>query len=118
METINGCVVLAPADTPEPVSVGPDETKGSYVALSGLFPAGEPGPPMHVHPHTDEAFYLASGEATFRLGDREIPVEAGTMVFVPRGKPHTVWNSGDNPVRGLIIISPGDAEHVFEPVLG
>jgi hypothetical protein len=29
---------------------------------------------------------------------------------------HTVWNSGDVPVRGLILISPGDAEHLLLPV--
>jgi mannose-6-phosphate isomerase-like protein (cupin superfamily) len=66
-----------------------------------------------VHPHTDEAFYVADGDATFRLGDREVPVVAGGLVFVPRGCPHTVWNSGDRPVRGLILVSPGDAEHEF-----
>jgi hypothetical protein len=30
--------------------------------------------------------------------------------------PHTAWNSGDDPMLGLIVISPGDAEHVFAPV--
>jgi hypothetical protein len=30
--------------------------------------------------------------------------------------PHTVWNSGDRPLRGLILVSPGDAEHEFVPV--
>jgi hypothetical protein len=29
---------------------------------------------------------------------------------------HTVWNSGSDPVRGLILISPGDREHVVLPV--
>jgi hypothetical protein len=29
---------------------------------------------------------------------------------------HTVWNSGDGPGRGLIVIPPGDAEHEFVPV--
>jgi hypothetical protein len=35
---------------------------------------------------------------------------------VPRGVVHTVWNSGNDPVRGLILISPGDREHVVLPV--
>jgi mannose-6-phosphate isomerase-like protein (cupin superfamily) len=83
-----------------------------------VFPPGEPGPPLHSHPHTDEAFYLTEGEATFLLGDREMAVEPGSLVFVPRGTPHTVWNSGEEPVRGLIVISPGNAEHVFLPVDG
>jgi cupin domain len=50
------------------------------------------------------------------VGDREVPVTAGGLVFVPRGTAHTVWNSGDRPVRGLILVSPGGAEHVFVPV--
>ena len=71
---------------------------------------------MHLHPDTDEVFYVAEGDATFLLGDREVPVTSGGLVFVPRGTAHTVWNSGDGPVRGLIVISPGDAEHSFVPV--
>jgi mannose-6-phosphate isomerase-like protein (cupin superfamily) len=116
METINGCSVIAAPEAPEPVHFGPAEMDGAYVVLSGTFPAGEPAPPLHVHPNTDEAFYIAAGDATFLLGDRELPLGAGNLVFVPRGTAHTVWNSGDGPVRGLIVISPGDAEHAFVPV--
>jgi mannose-6-phosphate isomerase-like protein (cupin superfamily) len=116
MQTINGCTVLADSDAPEPVTFGPAETRDAYVVTLGAFPPGEPGPPMHVHPNTDETFYVADGEATFQLGDREVWVGAGGLVFVPRGAPHTVWNSGDVAVRGLILVSPGDAEHAFVPV--
>ena len=116
MEAINGCFVFAAPQTPEPIEVGPGETGGAYRVLIGMFPPGEPGPPPHTHPHTDEAFYLTDGEATFLLGDRELSVEPGSLVVVPRGMPHTVWNSGEDPVRGLIIISPGDADHLFVPV--
>jgi len=114
METVNGCIVLP--HSPEPVQFGAAETQGAYVVLLGEYPPGTPAPPLHMHPNTDEAFYVADGHATFVLGDREIPVETGGMVFVPRGMPHTVRNSGDRPVRGLILISPGDAEHEFVPV--
>jgi quercetin dioxygenase-like cupin family protein len=44
-----------------------------------------------------------------------VEVSAGALVFVPRGTVHTVWNSGDTPIRGLILISPGEAEHEFVP---
>ena len=40
--------------------------------MVGTFPPGEPAPPLHVHPHTDEAFYVAEGEVTFRLGDQAV----------------------------------------------
>ena len=92
------------------------ETAGAYVAIVGVFPPGEPAPTLHLHPDTDEAFYLAEGEAIFMLGDREVPARGGDLVFVPRGTAHTVWNSGAVPVHGLLVISPGDAEHSFVPV--
>lgn len=116
METVNGCTVIRPSDEADPTRLGPAEAEGAYVALVGVFAPGEPGPPPHVHPSTDEAFYLASGEATFLLGDREVTMTSGSLVFVPRGVVHTVWNSGNHPVRGLILISPGDREHILVPV--
>ena len=116
MEQINGCTVVPPSDAPEPTHFGPAETQRAYVLIVGLFAAGQPAPPMHVHPRTDEAFYIADGDATFRLGDRDVPVSSGGLVFVPRGTAHTVWNSGDRPLRGLIVVSPGGAEHVLVPV--
>ena len=116
METINGCTVISSSQAPEPVGFGPAETDGAYRIVAGTIAAGDPAPPLHVHPHTDEAFHVGSGEAAFLLGDREVCVTAGGFVFVPRGTPHTAWNSGDGPLLGLIVISPGAAEHVFEPV--
>jgi mannose-6-phosphate isomerase-like protein (cupin superfamily) len=116
MEAINGCTVVAPSEAPDPISFGPTETGGAYVVLVGSFPPNTPGPPLHVHPDTDEAFYVADGDAAFLLGDREVAVTAGGLVYVPRGTPHTVRNSSDRAVRGLIIISPGDAQHLLVPV--
>ena len=115
METINGCNVIYPsevAEANEPVRFGPTEMAGSYVVEAGLFPPGL-APPFHLHPSTDETFYVGDGQATFQLGDRELELGPGTLVFVPRGTPHTVRNSGDVPVRAVIIISPGEAEHEF-----
>ena len=62
---------------------------GAYVVLLGTVPRGR--------------------ARAFMLG-------AGSLVFVPRGTAHTVRNSSDGPIRGLILISPGDAEHLFVPV--
>lgn len=122
METVNGAtVVFADPDGLEaegergPVTFGPGESDGAYVMMIGVAPQSV-GPPLHTHPQTDEAFYVASGVLTFKLGDRELDAPAGTFVFVPRGVVHTAWNSGPDPVRGLIILSPGTAEHTMEPV--
>ena len=125
METINGATVILPepggaaAEAARGLAVlGPEQGNDAYVAWVGAMAAGDAGPPLHVHPHTDEGFYVADGELTFVIGDREVVAPAGTFVFVPRGIVHTARNSGAGPMRGLILLSPGDAEHVTQPVEG
>jgi quercetin dioxygenase-like cupin family protein len=123
METIHGATVISPdpgGAAPEavrgPMTLGPETTEGAYVAMVGAMPAGEEGPPLHIHPYTDEAFYIADGELTFQLGGQEVVAGPGTFVFVPRGVVHTARNSGSGPMRGLLLLSPGGAEHIFQPV--
>jgi hypothetical protein len=72
MERVNGSTVIGPSESAAPTYFGPGDTVGAYVAVIGIFPPGEPAPPFHTHPNTDEAFYVAEGEATFLLGDREL----------------------------------------------
>ncbi len=99
-----------------PILLGPDMTEAAYTVMIGAMPAGDQGPPLHIHPYTEEAFYIAEGELTFQLGDQEVVTGPGAFVFVPRGVVHTAWNSGPGPMRGLLLLSPGGAEHVLQPV--
>jgi len=40
-------------------------------------------------PHgEDEVYYVVTGQATFRVGDQDEPVQAGSLLFVPAGVPH------------------------------
>lgn len=121
-ETIGGATVIAPdpagiaAEAARgPAWIGAEATSGAYAAMVGAMPAGDAGPPLHVHPTTDELFYVGEGELTFTLDGRDVVAGPGTAVFVPRGTVHTARNSGAGPMRGLLLLSPGDAEHVTEP---
>jgi len=126
VETIGGATVIFPptrgaadeAAREAPIVLGPEIADGAYQVMVGGVPAGYEGPPLHFHPHTDEAFYVAEGELTIVFPDEEFVAPAGTLVFIPRGVVHTVRNHGSAPMRGTIIVSPGDAEHVFEPPPG
>jgi quercetin dioxygenase-like cupin family protein len=113
---INGARVygLEPAGA-DVETVEASVTGGAYSVLVGVFPPGHV-PSLHRHPHTDELFYVGDGEASFRVGDETFTVAPGGAVFVPRGVAHTAWASGDRPARGVLVISPGDAEHVVEAV--
>jgi mannose-6-phosphate isomerase-like protein (cupin superfamily) len=94
--------------------LGPDVSSGAYRVIVGAIPSGDEGPPLHFHTQTDEAFYVAEGELTVVFPEREVVATPGTLVFIPRGVVHTARNSGSGPMRGLILISPGEAEHIFE----
>jgi quercetin dioxygenase-like cupin family protein len=123
METIHGATVIFPdpggaaAEAARgPMMLGPETTEAAYMAMVGAMPAGDEGPPLHIHPYTDEAFYIAEGELTFQLGNQEVVAEPGAFVFVPRGVVHTARNSGPGPMRGLLLLSPGGAEHIIQAI--
>lgn len=116
MEKISGCTVVRPSDIEGILTVPSEQTGGAFTGLVGEIPAGAPAPPMHEHPTTDEAFYVAAGEVSFKLAGEKLLAPAGSLVFVPRGTVHTAWNAGAEAVRGIIFITPGDAEHQFVEV--
>src|SRR5215208_4288131 len=97
METINACIVVPPSQAPEPVHFGPAETQDAYAVMVGTFPPGQPAPPLHLHPHTDEAFYVADGDATFLLGDREVHVTAGRGIERCAHRQHPIATEGVSP---------------------
>lgn len=47
------------------------------------------GPPLHIHFHQDEIFYIAEGEYRFVIGDQVIHAKKGDTVFGPRNVKHT-----------------------------
>ena len=44
-----------------------EDTKGEYSVIEQFMPVGS-GPPPHVHPFEDEAFYVLAGEITVIIG--------------------------------------------------
>lgn len=112
METICGATFVFDHEG-EPDLIENELTGGAYRVLVGRAPVGQ-GPPLHTHPHTDEGFYIGEGELTFVFGDREVIAGPGSFVFVPRGVQHTAHIT--KALRGLLIYSPGDAEHIMQPV--
>ncbi len=94
------------------------DTAGAYSVIEYLAPPASPGPPPHLHHHTDEAFYVLDGEVTFQMNGSTTQAGAGSFVFVPRGVPHTFSNPGDRPARFLEIMSPAGFEGYFRELAG
>ncbi len=86
----------------------------AYSVAEWVSEPGIPGPPLHIHSTTDEAFYVVEGTFGFRAGERTFEGGAGAFVFAPKGLEHTYWNEGKTPAKMLITISPPGFERYFE----
>jgi mannose-6-phosphate isomerase-like protein (cupin superfamily) len=76
-----------------------------WTLLEGELRAGH-APPLHIHEHEDEAFYLLEGSMRFRCGEDEFDARVGDSVFVPRGMPHA-FRVGPNGARTLQVATAG-----------
>jgi quercetin dioxygenase-like cupin family protein len=71
------------------------------------------GAPMHKHTHEDEISYVLEGELSV-IQNGEVQVSrAGQYIVKPRGIFHTFWNSADERVRFIEVITPGNFEYYF-----
>lgn len=58
----------------------------------------------HVHHHEDECVYILSGTATARIGDQDHPIGPGDFIgYRKGGLAHGIFNSGEVPLRMLVI---------------
>jgi quercetin dioxygenase-like cupin family protein len=89
-----------------------EETGGAYAILEQQIPAGS-GPPLHVHRHETEIFYILEGEFEFTLGDQTVPAPVGTTIVGPRDIPHTFRNVGAKDGRLLLTVIPGRFANFF-----
>jgi mannose-6-phosphate isomerase-like protein (cupin superfamily) len=64
------------------------------------------GPPLHVHPGEDDAFYILEGEIVMIVEGEEIVVGPGTFVLVPPGVAHTFANRTDTVARIVNVHAP------------
>src|SRR5438067_540295 len=72
------------------------------------YAGGEDGPERHIHKQHTDAFYVLSGEVTFRLGpDAAVVVgRAGTFAAAPPGVVHTFANASSEDATFLNIHAP------------
>lgn len=61
---------------------------------------------LHYHAHHTEQVVVLSGEADMRLGDQNIHIKAGDVVFIPKGTPHSAKVTSSVPLRIISIQSP------------
>jgi quercetin dioxygenase-like cupin family protein len=71
------------------------------------------GAPMHKHTHEDEISYVLEGELSVIQGGKEQTAGPGEYIIKPRGIFHTFWNAGNERIRFIEVITPGNFEYYF-----
>ena len=108
-----GGQVLSPVGGSITHKVRGEHSAGGVAVFESRIPAGE-GPPLHVHANEEEVLYVLEGAFRFRLRDEVTAAPEGSLMFVPRGVPHTWQNVGDEPGRLLITFTPAGMERFFD----
>ena len=69
--------------------------------------------PLHRHSPEDEYSLVMEGRLGVYEDGAEVVVGPGELVFKPRGRWHTFWNAGEEPLRLLELITPAGIEQAF-----
>ncbi|MFQ5763117.1 MAG: cupin domain-containing protein [Candidatus Bathyarchaeia archaeon] len=94
---------------PIKIVVTPDTMQSkNLVFVVGDFAPGE-GLVPHIHPKSEEVYYVVSGEGTVYAGaeKKPMPVSGGMVLYIPEGTPHYVRNTGKEQLQIGFFLSPG-----------
>jgi quercetin dioxygenase-like cupin family protein len=59
--------------------------------------------PLHTH-ETEHEVFILEGEGTVWKEGKEVPMAAGTVVFVPPGEKHRFMNKGDGVLKFICMV--------------
>jgi mannose-6-phosphate isomerase-like protein (cupin superfamily) len=93
------------------VRVPSEATGGAYALMEEVPPLVDT--PAHVHDREDELFFVLEGEHVYRVGEEEVRLGPGGLVFAPRGVPHSQRRVVPGEGRQLVLVSPGGFEGFF-----
>jgi mannose-6-phosphate isomerase-like protein (cupin superfamily) len=92
-----------------------DDTAGCMTLIEQRSQPGT-GIPLHVHANEDEIFQILEGEIEFKIGDKTVVANPGTVVYAPKNLPHSFRVSGTQPAHFQVTAIPGGLEKMFDEI--
>jgi mannose-6-phosphate isomerase-like protein (cupin superfamily) len=87
-------------------------TGGAFSLLEATEPP-DFGPPVHIHRHAAEAFFVLEGTYFVFIGESRYECPAGAFIFIPAGVEHG-FRVGPDPSRKLNLYSPAAMVGYFD----
>ena len=88
-----------------------DNTKLDRLVVSKTILHPEKHTNGHNHVGKEEVYHFVSGEGYIRVGDKDYPVSAGSVVLIPDGWFHKVWNPSEIEDLIFVCIFEGKRNH-------
>ena len=84
------------------IKISSKDTDGDLAVFeqNGFTPQG--GPPLHIHLHQDEFFYIVEGEYLFQVANEKYQMKSGDTIFLPRNVQHAFIQITE---KGKVIVS-------------
>jgi quercetin dioxygenase-like cupin family protein len=88
-----------------------EETGGAFLLIDFV---GEQGKvtPIHIHPASDETFYILDGEILLDIDGERRSLSTGGLAVIPRGVPHAFMVTSPQ-TRFLTLQTPGTDEEFY-----
>jgi quercetin dioxygenase-like cupin family protein len=86
---------------------------GSAAIVEHTLEAKSIGAPMHKHTYEDEISYVLEGKLSVIQDGKVQTAKPGEYIVKSRGTFHTFWNSGEERIRFIELITPGNFEYYF-----
>ena len=74
------------------------------------------GPPLHIHLHQDEIFFIVEGNYTFKVGEDIHQLTVGDTIFLPRQVPHTFAQTSETGKMFFLFTPSGKMEDYFRVI--
>jgi len=98
--------------TPFREVIAPALVDDHLVMLAVDMPVGE-HVPEHTHDDEDQIMVVIDGTVGAVVDGEHHALGAGSVLVMPRGLPHALWNAGDAPAKVLELYTPPGMEQRF-----
>jgi quercetin dioxygenase-like cupin family protein len=112
--TVIDVAAITPADLPTPAPATPNNRSKLVALADGATVQVQMGTvPKHYHADANEIQVVVSGSGTEWLGDKQVPLKAGTVLIIPAGTPH--GGTTDPSLKIVAVKTPPQASTDFHP---
>ena len=64
-------------------------------------------PPLHVHHHEDETFYVLEGRLSVHTAEQSVELGPGQAAFAPHGVPHAYRVESEDGAHWIVVTNSG-----------